>query len=192
MISHKTIRVSCLLAGTLLFSASAFADGKGEVAGFGGGIAIAGGVGVHPLFGGSAGFRVVDHLRIFGEFSYAPLASASLSVSGVSATGTDKLYNFGGGVDYSFGSSKRVVPYILGAVGVGHESASATAGASGVSFSASLTSNSVYLGAGGGLRIYAGNNWGIKPEFRYQRYTSSGGGSNSADFTVGVFYQFGK
>jgi hypothetical protein len=195
MISHKTIRVSWLMAGAFLFSTSAFADdGKVEVAGFGGGTTIADGVGTHAMVGGSAGIRVVEHLHIFGEFSLVPLASASLSDSsaGVTAHGTDRLYNFGGGMDYGFGSSKRVVPYVVAAVGVGHESASATAAASGTSVTVSMTSNSVYLGFGGGVRLYAGNHWGVKPEFRYQRYTNSGGSSNSAVFTVGLFYQFGN
>jgi hypothetical protein len=198
MISHKTIRVSCLLAGTLLFSASAFADGAGEVAGFGGGTAITGG-GVNPLVGGSAGYQVIDHLQIFGEFSVAPLASVAAAaasqasaLTGVSVTAKETLYNYGGGMDFSFGSSKKVVPYVVMAVGVGHFSASATATVGGVSGSGSASSNSVYLGAGGGVRIYAGDHWGIKPEFRYQRYTDSGGGLNSANFTVGLFYQFGK
>jgi hypothetical protein len=193
MISHKTIRVSCLLAGALLFSAVAFADdGKVEVAGFGGGIALGGGGGTHAIFGGEAGVRVVQHLRLFGEFAVAPLASASLSGGGVSASASDKLYDIGGGVDYSFGSSKRVVPYALLAVGVGHEVASGSASGGGISASVSISSNSVYLGFGGGVRLYAGNNWGVKPEFRFQRYTDSGGSSNSGVFTVGLFYQFGQ
>ena len=198
MIQHKTIRASCLLVGVLLFSVTAFAEGKGEVAGFGGGLAITGG-GINPLFGGSAGVRVSDHLRIFGEFSVAPLASLAESaagqasaITGVSVTAKVKLYNVGGGVDYSFGSSKKVVPYVVGAVGAGLFSTSATANVGGVSGSASATTKSLYLGGGGGVRFYAGDNWGIKPEFRFQRYTMSGGGSNSADFTVGLFFQFGK
>ena len=197
MISHKTTRVSWLLAGAFLFSTLAFADdGKVEVAGFGGGTTIAGGVGTHAVVGGSASIRVIEHLHIFGEFSLVPLASTSLSDSStgvtVNAHGTDRLYNFGGGVDYGFGSSKRVVPYVLVAAGVGHESASATATASGYSATVNMTSNSVYLGVGGGVRLYAGDHWGVKPEFRFQRYTASSGGSNSAVFTVGLFYQFGK
>jgi hypothetical protein len=48
------------------------------------------------------------------------------------------------------------------------------------------------VGAGGGVRIYAGKNWGFKPEVRYQRYQLSGGYINTAIFSGGVFYQFGK
>jgi hypothetical protein len=194
MISHKTIRVSCLLAGALLFSASAFADdGKGEIAGFGGVTKISGGVGTHAVVGGSAGLRVADHVRVFGEFSMVPLASESLSESGVTAHGTDRLYHFGGGMEVGFGSSKRVVPYVLVAGGVGHEVVSATAVGGGASATVNLTSNSAYLAGGGGVRIYAGDNWGIKPEFRYQHYTSTGGGTSYAGvFTFGLFYQFGQ
>jgi hypothetical protein len=198
MINHKTIQVSWLLAGALLFCAPAFAqDGKGEIAGFGGGLAITGG-GVNPLVGGSGDVRVIDNLRIFGEFSYSPLNSLATSaanevsaVTGLNVTAKVKLFDFGGGIDYSFGSSKRVVPYVLAAVGVGHTSVSASVNVNGVTGTGSMSTDSVYLGIGGGVRIYAGRNWGIKPEFRYQRYGGSLA-SNSAIFTAGLFYQFGK
>lgn len=29
--------------------------------------------------------------------------------------------------------------------------------------------NSAYAGLGGGVRVYVGENWGVKPEFRYER-----------------------
>jgi hypothetical protein len=192
MISHKTIRIACLLAGSLLLSASAFAEGKVEVAAFGGGLTITDG-GTHALAGGSADVRVIEHLRLFGEFSYTQLSTESMSYQGVSATAKDRLYNYGGGVDVSFGSSKRVVPYFLGVVGVGHQSLNLTASAAGISASANLaTSNAVYIGGGGGVRLYVGNMWGFKPEFRYHRYTGSNTGANAAVFTFGFFYQFGK
>ena len=198
MFYRKTIRVSCLLAGAMLFAASAFAQGgKVEVAGFGGGLAITGG-GINPLFGGSGDVRVTDHLRVFGEFTYSPLSSLATSaaneassMTGAAVTASVKLIDFGGGVDYSFGSSKRVVPYVLGVVGVGHLAVSATATIDGQTGSGSASNDSVYLGAGAGVRIFAGQSWGIKPEFRYQRYGGSIA-SNSAVFTVGLFYQFGK
>jgi hypothetical protein len=182
-----------LLLGAPLLCAPAFAqEGKGEVTGFGGGIWISGGGGTQALFGASGGARVTDNVRVFGEFSFLSLGSASVSVDGLNASGSDRLYNFGGGVDYSFGSSKIAVPYVLGVVGVGHERVSSSASGGGVSASFSLNGNDVYLGPGGGIRIYAGHNWGFKPEFRYERYVNSGGSSNTAVFTVGFFYQFAK
>jgi hypothetical protein len=191
MLRHKTIRVSCLLAGALFLAVSAFAqDGRVEVTGFGGAIVIDQGGGTHALFGGSAGVRVTQGLRLFGEFSVAPLASATASEGGVTASGSEKLYNFGGGVDYSFGSSQRFVPYVIAAGGLGRDSASATAEPLGASFS--IVSNSAYFGFGSGARIYAGHNWGFKPEVRFQRYQASSGGSNTVVVTGGIFFQFGK
>jgi hypothetical protein len=191
MIHRNTIRAACLLiAGALLFTAFAFAGDAVEVTGFGGGTTYGEGGGTHPLYGGSVGFRVADHLHILGEFSVAPVASMSESVSGVNATGTEKFYDFGGGVDYGFGSSKKVVPYVLCVAGVGRQSASATAAGDGITATVSLSSNSPYVGAGGGVRLYAGEHWGIKPEVLFQRYTSNGG-LNAAEFRVGLFYQFG-
>jgi hypothetical protein len=193
MTTYKTIRLSCLLAGSLLFTTYAFAqDGKVEVAGFGGGIYLSGGAGTHALVGGSGAVRIVDHLRMFGEFSYSELGSASASDEGVSATVKNKLYSIGGGADYSFGSSKRVVPYVLAAGGVGHQTVGLSASVGGTTASANVaTSNSAYVGVGGGVRIYAGDNWGFKPEVRFQRYSGADGGSSGV-FTVGIFYQFVK
>jgi hypothetical protein len=194
MFNHKTIRAYCLLAGSLFVSAAAFAQGgAGEVAVFGGGTTISSGGGTHALVGGSIGARVAGHLRIFGEFSVVPLASLTETSEGITASGTDRLYNIGGGVDYSLGSSKTVVPYVLGAAGLSHDSVSATASGGGISATVGMSSNAAYYGVGGGVRIYVGHKWGVKPEVRYQRYTSSGGGSASAaNFTVGLFYDFGK
>jgi hypothetical protein len=193
MFFHKTIRVHWLLAGALLLSASAFAqeEGKVEVAAFGGVSYSISDQSVHPLFGGSVDARVVDHLRVFGEFSIVPLASATESESGVVVNGSEKLTSFGGGLNYGFGSSKRVVPYVLLAVGDGRLSASATANVNGYSVSAGMASNSIYFGVGGGARIYIGEHWGIKPEVRIQRYGISNVFSTAA-FSAGVFYQFGR
>lgn len=191
MLCHKTIRVSCLLAGTLFLSFSASAqEGKGEVTGFGGAIAIGSGGGTHKLFGGSAGVRVTEHLRVFGEFAVAPIASMSGSAEGVNYSASERIYDFGGGIDYSFGDSQRFVPYVLTAAGLGRDSASANA--SGLGGSLSLSTNQAYLGFGGGARIYAGRNWGFKPEVRFQRYANSSGGANTAVVTGGIFFQFGK
>jgi hypothetical protein len=177
VLQQKTTRASWLLAGALLLSAPAFAqDGKAEVSGFAGGIAFGQGVGVRPLLGGSAGVRVTRHLRVFGEFSFATLGNITINAPAA----TNRLYNAGGGVDYSFGSSAKFVPYVLGAAGLCHEVASEAG--------ISVSLNCMYLGGGGGVRIYVGDHWGFKPEVRYQRDDDG----NAGVFIVGVFYQFGK
>lgn len=191
---------SALLAGAFLSTSVSFGADKIEVAGYGGGISIRDGGGTHALVGGSVAGAVLDKLRLFGEFSFAPLGSASLasSVEGidVQAHASAKLYNFGGGFDYSFGSSTRAVPYVLGVIGIGHSAIAATGvgtmGTVRATADLSESSNAVYYGGGGGIRLYAGPHWGIKPEFRYQRYQDSGGGVNTFAYTVGLFFQFGK
>jgi hypothetical protein len=174
-----------------VISSSAFADdGKVEVAGFGGINYITSGGGTHAMGGGSLGVRAVEHLRVFGEFTYSQLGSLDASTQDVSASLKDKLYSFGGGVDYGFGSSQRAVPYVLGVLGDGHETYGLSASAGGQSVSQNIeTFNHFYAGFGGGVRLFVGEHWGFKPEVRYQRYTSSGW--NSVIATVGVFYQFG-
>lgn len=156
-----------------------------------------GGVGTHPTYGGSAAVLLGDNVHVFGEFSMSNLLSEQVSSGSVTATGTAKLANYGGGVDYSFGSSSsRFRPYVLAGVGVGHFYA--TGSGDGASVSLGIT-NQFYEAVGGGVRMYLGKQWGLKPEVRYQHYNSSnssliGGaiaGSSAVQYTVGVFYQFG-
>jgi hypothetical protein len=188
-----------LVAGASLFSACAF-GASGEITGFGGGASFPGGGGSHAVAGGSAAYLIGGGLRVFGEFSYVPMGSTSFSANsgGVAVQGqvSEKLLNYGGGIDYSFGKSERIVPYMLVAVGAGHLTASGTGtgtvGNTTASASAAVAMNGVNFGAGGGVRFYAGKHWGFKPEFRYQRFVSSGGGQNEVYITGGVFYQFGK
>jgi hypothetical protein len=197
VLRHKIIRVSAVPAGLFLYATFAFAEGRRvEVAGYGGGITVTDG-GVNPLVGGSAGVRVYDHLRVFGDFNFSPLSSLANSVQreigqpGISAKA--RLYNYSGGVNYSFGSEKsRVVPYVMALVGATHFTAGATGMAGKTPITVSMSQNMLLAGAGGGVRLYAGNNWGVKPEFRYQRYGNSEGSDHSMVFSVGLFYQFGK
>jgi hypothetical protein len=136
---------------------------------------------------------------LFAEFGYSTLASSSFSTSasGVTVTGNAsvKLANFGGGAHYSFRSSEaKVRPYITGELGVGHFYGTGSGtGSSGNSANVSIgVTNALYSGVGGGVRLYVGQNWGFKPEVRYQRYQSSLIGSNTVQYSVGLFYQFGK
>jgi hypothetical protein len=197
---HRTslLRAPVLLSGAFLLASLAYADSSIEIAGYGGGMTLDQSGGTHAVAGGSAGIHF-GKAAVFGEFNYVPLASASASgnVMGISVTsqGSEKLYNFGGGFTYDFGSSTRVVPYVLGVLGVGHSSVKATGSAANLgpfSISVNASDNAVYGGGGAGVRLYAGQHWGIKPEVRFQRYQQSGGGGNTVLYTVGLFYQFGK
>lgn len=166
-----------------------------EASGNGGVHIMDGGVGAHDTFGGQGGFHFGGGF-VFGEFNWTQLASTSLNStsSGVSiaATGTANLANYGGGVDYSLGSSRRVTPYLVTAIGVGHFYAKGSASGGGVSATTSLSiSNDIYYGIGGGARIYFGKHWGIKPEFRYQRYDGTLLTANSLITTVSLFWRSG-
>ena len=118
-----------------------------------------------------------------------PRNRASTNVSAAA-----NLANIGGGIENGFGSSKRIVPYFVTAGGVGHFYAKGSgSSSSGGSVTVSLPiANTAYFAAGGGFRYYAGKHWGIKPEFRYQRYENSLLQANTATYTAGVFWQFGE
>lgn len=89
-------------------------------------------------------------------------------------------------------SDAKVVPYVIGGGGFGYAKVTGSAryGSSIVSVSASETKGLV--GGGFGARLYAGSNWGIKPEFKIQRTLGGEGNLTLLRFSVGVFYQFGK
>jgi len=175
------LRGLVLVAGALAFSTVTWAQGA-EVAGFGGGSWLSGGFGTHGVFGGTGAVRIGDHIHVYGEINHSTILSEN--IGGV--TGNAGLTNFGGGVDYSFGSStSRLRPYVTAGLGVGHFSASAE----GTTMS---IGNSAYAAFGGGVRAYVGQHWGIKPEVRFDRYLNSfAQGTNGMLFTVGLFYQFG-
>lgn len=186
-----------LLMGVSAFSTITWAAG-GEVSGFGGAMTFSGGVGTHGAAGAGAAYRFGDNIHLFGDFSYTTLASQTASSGGVTATGTAKLASFGGGFDYSFGSSdSKLRPYVTASLGVGHFYA--TGSGPGVNVSLGIA-NEFYTGLGGGVRLYVGKNWGIKPEVRYQRYFNGQssllgggiGGISAVLYTGGIFYQFGK
>lgn len=180
-----------LLAGVSLFSSVTWAAGGIEVSGLAGGAWYGGGGGTHPLVGAGAAFGLSDRFHLLAEFDYTPLGSASLTADGVSASGSSALFGFGGGVDYSFRDVEaKVRPYVAGVVGLDHSSASvsATSAATGA-LSFSLDTNSVYYGGGGGIRLFLGQKWGLKPEVRYQRSVDTG---NGILFTLGFFYHFGQ
>lgn len=191
----KTRCVNLLMAGLLGHAAVVWAA-SGEVSASGGANTMNGGVGTHSLVAMSAGFRFAGRVHVFGEGSWTQLASATAQAGSgagtTTGTGAVDLASFGGGVDIGFGSSRRVLPYILTAAGVGHFYATGSGSGSGVSVSLSLPiANDVYYAEGGGARIYVGKHWGFKPEFRYQRYDGSLLKASSFIYTGGLFWQFG-
>jgi hypothetical protein len=147
----------------------------------------------HATFGGSALYNLSPVAGVGFEYHFAPMGS--LTMGGVTATGHMQL--FGGVGRFSLTDSGRVVPYAVVAVGANNLHAAASSG----NITVSAGQNGFYFGFGGGASIYTGDNWGIRPEFRYVREhfnstTIQGSafgsfGQNDYQASVGVFYQFG-
>jgi hypothetical protein len=172
---------------------------KGEAVFYGGGVSVTGGGGTYGLVGGEIGGDIADRVHPFAEFNYIPLGSASLSSNSggtyVQASASARMLDFGGGLQVNLRpKGSAAAPYLVAAFGEGHQSVSAsgtgTSGSSTATVSMSESANNAYVGFGGGLRYFVSEHWGLRPEFRYQRYTSGGG--DILMFSVGVFRRFGK
>jgi len=147
----------------------------------------------HGSFGFAVGYSAKNHATLSAEYNYLMLGS--LTVNG--ETGKEHLQLYGVGVRVAIINTRLVVPYVL--LGGGGSRLSATVTEGGVS--ASGSQNGGYFAAGGGVNLYAGQGFGIRPEFRYERQqfaattvdgiSISGGGQNDLRATVALFYQFG-
>ncbi|HLK63071.1 MAG TPA: hypothetical protein VKU19_06505 [Bryobacteraceae bacterium] len=197
MTVSKSFRRAALIFPGMLFvlttaSLAAPAPGEGDVAIYGGGSHLDDNGGTHATVGGAAGISPGDNLQLFGEFNYIPLGSYNGGVAGVQTSASSRLLNFGGGVRVHFApKGSKAKPFVVVVAGDGRTTASGSASVAGFSSSFSGSSSSVYAGGGGGVSIFAGEHWGFRPEFRYQRYVQNGGG-NVLMFTAGVFFQLGR
>jgi len=137
-------------------------------------------------FGFSGGINLSKQIAVLGEFNYLPLATAATGY-----TGSIDAQMYGGAVRYSPISSNRFVPYVV--AGGGSTRLSVSDSYQGVKTSVSHNRN--YYGFGGGVSIYAGRNWGIRPEYRWNRqiqtYNSVNYTINASTGSVAVFYQWG-
>jgi hypothetical protein len=165
----------CVAASMLASGSCRAADGesyKSEIAGFG---AIEHfGDGTHAMFGGQVGRALGKRSLIFGETSYTP------------APFGQKLVSLASGLNIGLGGSDRLVPYFSVLGGFARQS--------GVSF-ANVdfgSANMAMFGGGFGARYFIGSRWGVKPEFRLQRYLGGGAGGNTFTLGGGVFYRFGQ
>jgi len=129
--------------------------------------------------GFSGGANLNQSMTVLGEYNY-------FSMPQVQKVNMN-MQGYGGAVRFNLATYGRFVPY--GVFGGG--GARLTGSESGVS----VTSNGGYFGFGGGANLYLGKNWGIRPEFRYNRffYTFAGinGNTNVLTATAGLFFQFG-
>ena len=147
----------------------------------------------HISFGGSGLYNATKMVGIGFDYNYQMMGSET--IGGVKVSG--HLQTYGPVARFAFSNPSRVIPYVLVAAG----GASLHAGASSGNVSVGASQGGFYFGFGGGASIYAGSNWGIRPEFRYERQhfnstTIQGtpvqsGSQNYAQGSVSIFYQFG-
>jgi hypothetical protein len=134
-------------------------------------------------FGFSGGINLSKQIAVLGEFNYLPLASSTAGYGSIDA----QMY--GGAVRYSPISGNKVVPYVV--AGGGSTRLSVSDHYDGVT----VSHNGDYFGFGGGVSIYAGRNWGIRPEYRWNRQSQTYDGVNytinASTGSVAVFFQWG-
>jgi Outer membrane protein beta-barrel domain len=147
----------------------------------------------HISMGGSGTYNLTQLVGVGFEYNFQSMGSQT--ISGIK--GSEHLQMYGPVARFALMKSARVVPFALVAAGGVSDRVAVSAG----NVSMSASQGGFYAGFGGGASIYAGNNWGIRPEFRYERQhfnsTSIQGisvgsyGQNYAQGSVAVFYQFG-
>ena len=180
-----------LLAASSLALAQGIAAGSGEVSGTIGYARVNGVTSFnHFAFGGAGIYNLNQVVAVGFEYSYTPLGSETISGANASA----HLQTYGGVARISFSESSDVIPYAL----VGFGGIDEKAVASFEAISASASQKGYYYALGGGVTIYVGPGWGIRPEYPYERQqfvanTQSGAfGQNDSQALVSLFYQFGS
>jgi hypothetical protein len=161
--------VIVLLVASALCQAAEGEGYKGEVAGFGGLQHFRDST--KATIGGQIGSTFAGNSMVFVETAYVPSYSEGA-----------KLVNFLGGVNIGFPTRlDKLVPYFGVFGGLGRFSGQGVVSESAASFGLSF-----------GARYFLGPRWGVRPEFRWQRYQESGQGLNSYSFSTGLFYRFGE
>lgn len=188
------VAMAFLLTASITVRAQGIAAGSSEVAGTFGYAHVDGVTSHnHSPIGGSAFYNINPNVAAGFEYNYTGLGSEN--IDGV--TGTEHLQTYGGAARFTFIKSGRALPYAV--VGFGGVDEKAIASYEGVSASASQ--GGFYSAFGGGVTLFAGKRWGLRPEFRYERqhfdgttingYPVGAFGQNDVQATVSIFYQFG-
>jgi hypothetical protein len=71
----------------------------------------------HPLFGGGVAVALSDWIWLYGDSIYSGLGRVTASAGGNSATASESIVTFGGGVRFQFLRRSRINPYV--SLGVG-------------------------------------------------------------------------
>ncbi|MBZ5580846.1 MAG: porin family protein [Acidobacteriia bacterium] len=184
-------RLVALLAAILFASVPARA--QGEISGFGGLASLSPGSPHGGVFGAKAGIWIAQHLQLFGEYSRVPLDPSyylTYMQGALARIDYTRRYDLvGGGLLIRFLADRKVQPFVV----IPHVAAAR------YTLSKNLTGNSnqtdLAVGAGGGVRLYCGENWGIQPEYRAEGFVNPsdllGRSFGGHILTAGLFLQFG-
>ncbi|MCS7044495.1 MAG: hypothetical protein NZR01_17050 [Bryobacteraceae bacterium] len=174
-----------------------------EISGFGGGLFCMGcdEVGPWALGGGGAAVALSQRAWFSSEFAYVPLGRSERIViepSGAVSRRTTRTsaFSFDNGIELNLGSMRgRAVPFVLAhcvIVGTSVHSDVTTSGTPGPSRDVvDVVGTNFGLGGGFGVRIFAGNRWGLKPEFRAVYYPFVPQLVVTGRFSLGVFFLVG-
>lgn len=133
---------------------------------------------MHPSFGLSGGYNFWNNLTVLGEFEYQPF--------GATLATRQTIQLVGGGVRYYFMPSQHMSPYVVGSGGF------ARIGTNSIGLGINSSQKGAYFAAGGGVSFYVGDNWGVRPELRFQReLQSTSVPFNEVQGSISLFYQFG-
>jgi hypothetical protein len=175
------------IAGLVLAAAALAQPGEtdvGELAAYTG--FAAGGLGTHPLVGGSGATALSRYLLAQVDASWVPLGRRTLrSYPGI-ATTQSNLYDFNCSVQIRVPVRKRWAPYAILGAGVLYNPYHIQAlGSQGAIYLSSQSDTAFGFETGGGVRYYVANNWGVRGEYRYTISSR-----NFSRLVGGVFYQF--
>jgi hypothetical protein len=147
----------------------------------------------HGAFGFTGLYNLDRSVAVGAEYNYLMLGS--LSEGGV--TENENLQMYGALARVTVFSNGFIAPYVV--LSGGGNRLHATVSAGNLSDSASQLGG--YFSTGGGVSIFLGHGFGVRPEFRYERQQFaattidgtpvSGGGQNDVRGIVALFYQFG-
>jgi len=180
--SLKKVLVGSMFAAMMMgLSPAAHAEevqaGQTEVVAFVG----AGSEGAGTILGGGIQYGLGPRLLFAGEFAYF---TGGEDFSGFGVNVDSSLIGVNANAHYLFPmTNEKFTPYVLGGLGFLRASASA----SGFGVNSSASDSSIGLNIGGGARWAVGENWGVRPELKFW----IGDGDNT-QFTVGIYYGFGK
>jgi opacity protein-like surface antigen len=132
--------------------------------------------------GGSVGVGIAENTLVKFEVMRTKVFSGTVNSSGESIDIDVNITEFTGGVEYLVEVDGPVVPFVGGALGVGRLSAGISGDVMGTPISVGISDSEAIYNLGGGVRAYLNERVGIRPDFRWLRFS----GESFWRATVGV------